>query len=125
MKWFLSLALFSLLLVACAKRVPEPEFRPLQMHWSLAQGEVDSLMPRKDNCVILLTSRLMGEPAVQESPVPEISYEVKISRNRENPEILEFEGICADLTLKERPECRWHASCDQDLKTVVKFHNGD
>lgn len=82
-------------------------------------------MPRKDNCVILLTSRLMGEPAVQASSVPEISYEVEISRNAENPEILEFKGICADLSLSDRPECRWTASCDQDLKTVVKFHNGD
>lgn len=125
MKLPLSLLFLSLLLLSCANRVPEPDFRPLQLRWKIAEGEDESLMPRKDNCVILLTSRLMGESAVQGSSIDEISYDVTISRNLENSEILEFEGICRDLTIMDKPECKWHASCDQDLKTVVKFHNGD
>jgi hypothetical protein len=95
------------------------------MHWNLAAGEDESKMPRKDNCVILLTARLMAEPPVQASTAGELSYEVTYRRSPKNAEILEFEGICKDLSTVDSPECRWNASCDQDLKIVVKFHNGD
>ncbi len=115
-----------LLLAGCAnKKDLEADFRPLQMHWNLAEGEDESLMPRKDNCVILLTGRLMGESPVQASPMDELNFEVSISRSLENPEILEFRGICADLSVADRPECRWTASCGEDLEVVVKFDNGD
>lgn len=118
--------LVALVLFGCAaKQEPEVDFKPVQVHWILAEGEDESQMPRKDNCVILLTGRLMGEAAVQASQVGELNYEVLISRNAKNPEILEFSGICADLSMKDLPECRWRASCDEDLKIVVKFDNGD
>ena len=37
--------LIAFLLASCAKKEPEADFRPLQMHWVLAEGEDDSLMP--------------------------------------------------------------------------------
>ena len=119
------LAFLILLLSSCAKKELEADFRPLQMHWVLAQGEDESQMPRKDDCVILLTARLMAEPPVQASTAGELSYKVTYSRSPENPEILKFEGICKDLSIADTPECSWVATCDQDLKIVVKFHNGD
>jgi hypothetical protein len=109
----------------CAKKVPEPEFRPIQIHWNLAEGEDESQMPRKDDCVILLTGRLMGESPVQASTAGELSYEVTYRRSPENAKIVEFEGICADLSIMDKPECRWKATCDESLNIVVKFHNGD
>lgn len=120
-----TLLLIPVLFSSCAKKVPEPEFRPVQLHWNLAEGEDESQMPRKDNCVILLTGRLMGEAPVQASTVGELSYEVTYRRSPENAKIVEFEGICADLSIMERLECRWKATCDEDLNIVVKFHNGD
>lgn len=114
-----------LLFSSCAKKEPEVDFKPLQMHWVLAEGEDESLMPRKDNCVILLTARLMAEPPVQASTAGELGYKVTYGRSSENPEILKFEGICADLSIMDKPECRWEATCDADCKIVVNFHNGD
>ena len=117
--------LIALILFGCAKKEPEVDFKPLQMHWVLAEGEDDSQMPRKDNCVILLTARLMAEPPVQASTAGELSYKVTYGRSSENPEILEFSGICKDLSMMDKPECRWEATCDADCKIVVNFHNGD
>ena len=114
-----------LLLASCAKKEPEVDFKPIQIRWNLAQGEDESKMPRKDNCVILLTARLMAEPPVQASSAGELSYEVTYSRSAENPEILKFDGICRDLSIMDKPECRWEATCDADCKIVVNFHNGD
>ena len=119
------LAFLILLLSSCAKKEPEVDFKPVQMHWNLAEGEDESQMPRKDNCVILLTARLMAEPPVQASSAGELSYEVTISRSANNPETLEFRGICADLSIVDNPECKWSATCDASLKIVVKFDNGD
>ncbi len=115
----------ALILFGCAKKEPEVDFRPLQMHWVLAQGEDDSQMPHKDDCVILLTARLMAESPVQASTAGELSYEVTYGRSPKSSEIIEFEGICRDLSIMDKPECRWDATCDKDLKIVVKFHNGD
>ena len=120
--FFLSIAF---LLFGCAKKDPEADFKPLQMHWTLAQGEDESQMPRKDNCVILLTARLMGEPPVQASTAGELSYEVTYGRSPKNTEIIEFNGICRDLSIMDKPECHWKATCDADCKIVVNFHNGD
>lgn len=120
--FFLSIAF---LLAGCAKKEPEVDFKPLQMHWVLAQGEDEFQMPHKDECVILLTARLMAEPAVQASATGELSYEVTYGRSPKNSEIIEFEGICKDLSIMNKPECHWNATCDKDLKIVVKFHNGD
>ena len=121
------LVLFAIffLFASCAKKEPEVDFKPIQIRWNLAQGEDESKMPRKDNCVILLTARLMAEPPVQASSAGELSYEVTISRSTNNPETLEFRGICADLSIVDNPECRWSATCDASLKIVVKFDNGD
>ena len=119
------LAFLILLLFSCAKKEPEVDFKPIQIRWNLAQGEDESKMPRKDNCVILLTARLMAEPPVQASSAGELSYEVTYSRSAENPEILKFDGICRDLSIMDKPECRWEATCDADCKIVVNFHNGD
>ena len=120
--FFLSIAF---LLFGCAKKDPEADFKPLQMHWTLAQGEDESQMPRKDNCVILLTARLMGEPPVQASTAGELSYEVTYGRSPKSAEIIEFNGICRDLSIMDKPECHWKATCDADCKIVVNFHNGD
>ena len=120
MRLFVAFCLFVLsvlLLSGCAKHEPEVDFKPVQMHWNLAEGEDESQMPRKDNCVILLTGRLMGEAPVQSSQAGELSYEVTISRR--------FRGICADLSIVDNPECKWSATCDASLKIVVKFDNGD
>ena len=117
--------LIALILFGCAKKEPEVDFKPLQMHWVLAEGEDDSQMPRKDNCVILLTARLMAEPPVQASTAGELSYKVTYKRSPKNAEILEFEGICQDLSISDKAECHWDATCDADCKIVVNFHNGD
>lgn len=119
------LAFLILLLSSCAKKEPEVDFKPLQMHWVLAEGEDETLMPRKDECVILLTARLMAEPPVQASSAGELSYKVTYGRSPENPKILKFDGICKDLSIMDKPECRWEATCDADCKIVVNFHNGD
>lgn len=119
------LAFLILLLFSCAKKEPEVDFKPIQIRWNLAEGEDETQMPRKDECVILLTARLMAEPAVQASTAGELSYEVTYSRSPENPEILKFDGICRDLSIMDKPECRWEATCDADCKIVVNFHNGD
>lgn len=119
------LAFLILLLFSCAKKEPEIDFKPIQIRWNLAEGEDETQMPRKDECVILLTARLMAEPAVQASTASELSYEVTYSRSPENPEILKFDGICRDLSIMDKPECRWEATCDADCKIVVNFHNGD
>ena len=95
------------------------------MHWIIAEGEDESQMPRKDNCVILLTARLMGESTVQSSTAGELSYEVLYGRVPENQETLYFRGFCRDLPTTNSPECKWDATCDKDLNIVVKFHNGD
>lgn len=113
------------LLAGCAKKEPEVDFKPVQIHWNLAEGEDESQMPSKDNCVILLTGRLMGEAPVQASQAGELNYEVTVSRNAKKTEILDFSGICADLSMADAPECRWSATCDADLEIVVKFDNGD
>ena len=120
--FFLSIAF---LLFGCAKKDLDADFKPLQMHWKLAAGEDESQMPRKDNCVILLTARLMAEPPVQASTAGELSYEVTYGRSPQNAEILEFEGICRDLSIMDKPECHWKATCNADCKIVVNFHNGD
>ena len=117
--------LIALVLFGCAKHDLEADFKPIQMHWVLAQGEDDSQMPHKDDCVILLTARLMAESPVQASTAGELSYEVTYGRSPKSSEIIEFEGICRDLSIMDKPECRWDATCDKDLKIVVKFHNGD
>ena len=117
--------LIAFLLAGCAKKEPEVDFKPVQIHWNLAEGEDESQMPRKDNCVILLTGRLMGEAPVQASQAGELNYEVTVSRNAKKPEILDFSGICADLSMADAPECRWSATWDADLEIVVKFGNGD
>ena len=117
--------LIALILFGCAKKDLDADFKPLQMHWKLAAGEDESQMPRKDNCVILLTARLMAEPPVQASTAGELSYEVTYGRSPQNAEILEFEGICRDLSIMDKPECHWKATCNADCKIVVNFHNGD
>ena len=116
--------LVALILFGCAKREPEPDFRPLQIHWNVAAGEDESQMPHKDECVIMLTGRLMADPVVAASTAGELTYEVIYARSSENPEIIVFRGFCRDLPLDGYPECNWSASCDKDLKTVVKFDNG-
>ena len=115
----------ALILFGCAKKEPEVDFKPIQIRWNLAEGEDDSQMPHKDDCVILLTARLMAESPVQASTAGELSYEVTYGRSPKSSETIEFEGICRDLSIMDKPECRWDATCDKDLKIVVKFHNGD
>jgi len=122
----LAAAVFSVsILGGCAKKEPEVEFRPLQIHWIAEAGTSDESMPTKDNCVIRLTARLMGEAPIQASPIPEISYKVIYGLSKDVAGTLDFTGACSDLSLSAAKECNWTASCDKDLNIVVKFHNGD
>ncbi|PWJ68972.1 hypothetical protein BGX12_10627 [Fibrobacter sp. UWR4] len=116
---------FICLLAGCAKKVQPVEFRPLQLHWFVVPGQNEDELPNKDACVIRLTGRLMGEPAVQASPVEELEYRVVYGKSAETAEILEFKGICEDESLQKNPECKWSATCDSQLNIVVKFHNGE
>lgn len=113
------------LLGGCAQKAPTVEFRPLQLHWFVVPGQSEDELPNKDACVIRLTGRLMGEPAVQASPVEELEYRVLYGASTEYPEIIEFKGICEDDARLGYPECRWSATCDSQLNIVVKFHNGE
>lgn len=113
------------LLAGCAKKVQPVEFRPLQLHWFVVSGQSEDDLPNKDACVIRLTGRLMGEPAVQASPVEELEYRVVYGKSEKNAETLYFEGICEDNALSGKPECKWSATCDSQLNIVVKFHNGE
>lgn len=117
--------LAALLLAGCARKELQAEFRPLQLHWFVVEGQAEEDLPNRDNCVIRLTGRLMGEAPVQASPVEELEYRVYYGKSAENGETLQFAGICEDQALVSRPECRWSATCDSGLNIVVKFHNGD
>lgn len=122
----LGLGLAALLLMeGCAKPEPEADFRPLQIRWIAEPGQDESLMANKDNCVIFITGRLMGEEPVVKSKAGLLGYNVFYGMNGDNPEILEFKGICDDSALEDSPECKWFATCDKDLNVVVKFNNGD
>lgn len=109
----------------CARKMPEPEFRPLQIRWIASPGEDENSMANKDLCVIRLTSKLMGEPLVQASTAEEIYYDVVFAKSKKTAGTLEFTGVCADSVGANFPECRWHADCDEDGVVVVKFNNGD
>lgn len=124
------LALLAFLLLVsfftgCAKKDLQAEFKPIQLHWIVAEGQSEESIQDKDNCVIRLTGRLMGEQPVQASSLGELEYRVIYGKSAENPEILDFEGVCEDEKLSNLPECKWSATCDHDLNIVVKFHNGD
>lgn len=112
-------------LSGCAQRQPEVEYRPLQIHWTAAPGQDENSMTNKDLCVIKITSRLMSEKPVQSSPIEDLSYNVVFGQKAENAEILEFKGVCEDLSLAKLPECNWSATCDGQGNVVVKFNNGD
>lgn len=112
-------------LSGCAQRQPEVEYRPLQIHWTAAPGQDENSMTNKDLCVIKITGRLMVEAPVQASKVENLAYDVVFGRTAENAEILEFNGVCEDLSLANQPECRWYATCDEQGDVVVKFNNGD
>lgn len=101
------------------------DFRPMQLHWTVAPGQDENSMTGKDLCVIKITSRLMAETPVQASTAGELSYDVVFGKSAENAEILEFKGICEDSSLASMPECSWFATCDSQGKVVVKFNNGD
>lgn len=128
---FPALLVVLLLVVAfftgCAKQVSQTEFKPLQLHWVVAEGQSDENMANKDNCVIRLTGRLMGEAPVQASSAEELEYRVVYGQSPENPSTLVFSGKCENLANApgQAKECRWTATCDSDLGIVVKFHNGD
>ncbi|MCQ2104745.1 MAG: hypothetical protein MJZ26_03030 [Fibrobacter sp.] len=112
-------------LVGCAKQDPEADFRPIQIRWIAEPGQDESQLENKDNCVIFITGRLMGEEPVVKSKAGLLGYNVFYGANGENPEILEFKGFCDDSSLENSPECKWIATCDKDLNVVVKFNNGD
>lgn len=115
----------AIVLDGCASKSLEDSFRPLQIRWVLGVGETDDSMPTKDNCVIRLTAKLMGEAPVQASPVEEIAYSVVYGKSKNVDGTLDFTGACDDQGRMNAPECRWTATCDKDLEVVVKFHNGD
>lgn len=116
--------LMTLVLSSCAKKEPEVQFRPLQLHWHVASGQSDKTMPNKDECVIKITGRLMGESLVQSSTVGELVYSVTYGHSEKFPKILEFKGFCEDSAIEKLLECSWVATCDEESKVVVKFNNG-
>lgn len=124
--WVLVLAFFLVagMFCGCAKKELKVEFRPLQLHW-IAVGAEGEAVPNRDDCVIRLTGRLMGESLVQASAVEELSYRVEYGLSSDPAGVLHFEASCEEAALAHLPECRWSATCDASLDIVVKFHNGD
>lgn len=120
-----SLAAGFCFLSGCSKKEPEVDFKPLQLHWTVAPGQDENDMAGKDLCVIKITSRLLGEKPVQASTAGELSYDVVYGKSLRNAAILEFKGACDDPSLASMPECSWLATCDEQGNVVVKFNNGD
>ena len=118
------LAVGIFLLYGCAKKDPQVDFMPIQIHWSVAAGQSEDNLPNKDVCVIKVTSTLMSEPMVTSSTLSELVYVATYGLSAENPEITEFSGKCQDPTLSAK-ECKWRATCDKNGQIVVKFNNGD
>ena len=111
----------ALLLVSCANKEPEVEFKPIQLNWS-ARSEAAESHPDKDRCVISITSSLMQDKRILASRSEVIDYLVNYDLKGE---ILEFEGFCGNPAGQGTPECRWTATCSGPENVVVKFHNGD
>ena len=117
----LALALVALLLVSCAHKDLESDFKPIQLNW-IPLSEKGENHPAKDACVISITSFLMQDRSIRESRIEMLDYDVIYDVKGEN---LEFEGICRDLTLMPTPECHFKAVCSDGENVVVKFHNGE
>jgi len=108
-------------LSGCAKKPdPEPEFRPILLHWTSLSPEAEE-HEQKDICVILVTAQLMREPVVLKSKVDDLSYNAFYGLDAGN---LVFDGFEADSTQRGMPEYHWSATCENGEKVVVKFHNG-
>ena len=110
-----------LVLVSCARKEPEVEFKPIQLNWHALSAEAEA-HPEKDACVISITSLVMREKLVRESQFPALDYDVNFEIKGEN---LEFEGICKNSGAEGTAECRFTAVCSGAEKVVVNFHNGD
>ncbi|MBR4915497.1 MAG: hypothetical protein IKZ45_00225 [Fibrobacter sp.] len=121
MKPFVLLLLVAVLLVSCARKEPEVDFKPIQLGWS-ALSEAAESHPQKDACVIAITSFLMRDKHVSASKMESLDYVVKYDVKGES---LEFQGICENPGCKDSVECRWTAVCSGAENVVVKFHNGD
>ena len=121
MKPFVLLLLVAVLLVSCARKEPEVDFKPIQLGWS-ALSEAAESHPQKDACVIAITSFLMRDKHVSASKMESLDYVVKYDVKGES---LEFQGICENPGCKDSVECRWTAICSGAENVVVKFHNGD
>ena len=121
MKPFVLLLLVAVLLVSCARKEPEVDFKPIQLGWS-ALSEAAENHPQKDACVIAITSFLMRDKHVSASKMESLDYVVKYDVKGES---LEFQGICENPGCKDSVECRWTAVCSGAENVVVKFHNGD
>lgn len=118
---FLLLTLVAVLLVSCARREPEADFKPIQLNW-IPLSESGENHPAKDACVIAITSFLMRDKTILDSRIESLDYDVIYDLKGEN---LEFEGICKDLSRMPTPECHFKAVCSGGEKVVVKFHNGE
>ena len=121
MKPFVLLLLVAVLLVSCARKEPEVNFKPIQLGWS-ALSEAAENHPQKDACVIAITSFLMRDKHISASKMESLDYVVKYDIKGES---LEFHGICENSGSKDSVECRWTALCSDAENVVVKFHNGD
>ena len=111
----------ALLLVSCANKEPEVEFKPIQLNWS-ARSEAAESHPDKDRCVISITSTLMQDKRVLASKMEQLDYLVMYDVNGEN---LEFKGNCGNTAFENAVECHWTVVCAAGENVVVKFHNGD
>ena len=118
------LAYFLVSLSSCAKKPdPDPEFRPLLLHWTGLSTEAEEA-EIKDACVIRITSQLMQEPLVVASKVETLSYNAFYGLERGN---LVFDGFEADSSQRDKPEYHWTATCEKGESgenVVVRFHNG-
>ena len=110
-----------LVLVSCARKEPEIDFKPIQLNWRALSAEAEA-HPEKDACVISITSQIMREKMVRESQFESLDYDVNFDVKGEN---LEFEGICKNSGAESSAECRFSAVCSGAQNVVVKFHNGD
>lgn len=99
-------------------------FKPIQLHWNApaeTASEKDSLM--NENCVILVTGRLMEDSTILASQYNNLEYNATYSRDPKNAENIVFSGVCSDSTRINAVECNWTATCNGG-KVVVIFHNG-
>lgn len=102
---------------------PEVIFKPIQLHWNTSTEEFLENDSLANNCVILVTGKLMEDSTVLASQYASLEYKAAYMKDSKNGENVVFSGICSDSTRLGAIECNWNATCNGG-KVVVIFHNG-